>query len=300
MKALPLLASFSLSLVLGATACSPRSFSQNGSTTEELSFDIIGGTPIHERTSQAARSVVLLDIKNRFGQSLGFCTATLIGPQTILSAAHCFDESRVKGFDHFDVRFTNNYDISNSLSRKGLKFQRHGTYNSTQKYDHDIAVATFEGGIPEGYGPVTVDADTKANYAGQTVYVYGYGRSQDYTGRPNENSWASIGQLHKGVMQIESTYNRFADRYWLNSAVPSFICQGDSGGPQFYHENGVLKVIGVNSAILGKKLPNGFSSCKGIGQATKVAPFAGWIAKTRMKLLNSELTTESSETSLAH
>lgn len=297
MKALPLLATFSLSLILGATACSPRSVSATGATAEDSSANIIGGTPIHERASQAARSVVLLDIKNRFGQSLGFCTATLIGPQTILSAAHCFDESRIKGFDHFDIRFTNNYDISNSLSRKGLKFQRHGTYNSTQKYDHDIAVATFEGSIPEGYDYVNVDADTKASYAGKTVYVYGYGRSQDYTGRPNENAWAWIGQLHKGVMKIEDTYNRFPDRYWLNSAVPSFICQGDSGGPQFYHENGVLKVIGVNSAVLGKKLPNGYSSCKGVGQATKVAPFAGWISKTRVKLLS---TTESLETSSEH
>lgn len=285
MKALPLLATVSLSLVLGATACSPNSASLS-SSNENSSFDIIGGTPIYERASQAARSVVLLDIKNRFGQSLGFCTATLIGPQTILSAAHCFDESRIKGFAGFDVRFTNNYDISNSVTRKGLNYQRHGTYNSTLRYDHDIAVATFQGGIPEGYGYVDIDMDTKANYANKTVYVYGYGRSKDYTGRPGEDSWASIGQLHKGIMKVENTYSRFADRYWLNSEVPSFICQGDSGGPQFFHEGGTLKVIGVNSAVLGKKLPNGFSSCKGIGQATKVAPFAGWIAKTRTKLLS--------------
>ncbi|MNL23589.1 Trypsin [compost metagenome] len=74
-------------------------------------------------------------------------------------------------------------------------------------------------------------------------------------------------------------YNRYSDRYLTKIDSEASICQGDSGGPQFYNEKNVLKVVGVNSGVLGRQLPNGKHSCKGQGQATKVARFAPWIKK---------------------
>lgn len=283
-------------------ACSPDTFSPSPLAAVESTQNIIGGTPIHERASQAAKSVVLIEMVNRYNQVMGFCTGTLIAAQTVLSAGHCFDEINNKGFAGFNIVFTNNYEVFfggsvlvRETTRKGLKYKRHPSYNSTNKYyDHDIAIATFDGGIPEGYGIVSIDTNSNASYSGQSVYVYGYGRSKDYTGLPNEDIYAWLGQLHRGAMKIDSKYNRFKDRYWLNSNIPVFICQGDSGGPQFHHENGVLKVIGVNSAVHGKRLPNGQVSCQGIAQATKVAPFATWIKNTRAQLL--AVTTEFSGT----
>lgn len=270
-------------------ACSPHSFDDTSTLAlalaHEDSTSIIGGSPIHERSSQAAQSVVLIEMTNRFGYALGFCTGTLIDTQTVLTAGHCFDETNISGLAGFNVIFTNKYEVFfRSTSRRGRAYRRHSDYNSTTHFDHDIAIGTFEGGIPEGYSPVSIDTNTKATYSNKKVYVYGFGRSQDYTGRRNEDLSAYLGQLHRGVMKVDDNYGRFKDRYWLNSEVPVFICQGDSGGPQFYHEDGKLKVIGINSAVYGTKLPNGRTSCKGRAQATKVAPFAAWISSTRKKL----------------
>lgn len=276
---------WALALTLTVASCGPAN-SPSMDSDSTANSGIIGGSRVTDRQTQAARSVVLVELINRFGFALGFCSATLIAPNTVLTAAHCFDEKNIKGLAGFNVVFTNNYEMYlRDTSRKGLRWARHPKYNSTKTYDHDIAVAVFEGGLPDGYLPVNIDTNKGANYSRKNVYVYGYGRSQDYTGRPGEDLAAHTGDLHRGVMQIESNYNRFPDRYWLNSAIPVFICQGDSGGPQFFHEQGVLKIIGVNSAVYGRKLPNGQNSCKGTAQATKVAPFADWIKKSRLELM---------------
>lgn len=274
-----------LALSLALASCGPGN--SPGPMQDSMpQSGIIGGTRVTDRQTQASRSVVLVELTNRFGFALGFCSATLIAPNTVLTAAHCFDEKNIKGLYGFNVVFTNNYEMFlRDTSRKGLRWARHPKYNTTKNYDHDVAVAVFEGGLPEGYLPVAIDTNKGANYSRKNVYVYGYGRSQDYTGRPGEDLAAHTGDLHRGVMQIDANYNRFPDRYWLNSAIPVFICQGDSGGPQFFHEQGVLKIIGVNSAVYGRKLPNGQNSCKGTAQATKVAPFADWIKKSRLELM---------------
>ncbi|WII71257.1 S1 family peptidase [Bdellovibrio sp. 22V] len=289
--------SFSLlSACLFLSACSPDIATHLNPHSSD-NAGIIGGTRVEERSSPAARSVVLIEMTNASGFPLGFCSATLIGRNTVLTAGHCFDKTRIPKLAGFNVVFTNDYQsFSKDERRKGKAHMVHPDYNSTKKFfDHDLAVAVFQGPLPKDYEPVAYDEDVNAKYAGDKVYVYGYGRSQDYSGKKTELTYLHIGQLHRGVMQIEGTYDRFPDRYWTNHQIPTFICQGDSGGPQFRHENGELKLIGVNSAVYGPELPNGLTSCKGIAQATKVAPFAEWIKSVRYTL-----TTEFSETFLEH
>lgn len=269
-------------LLLTLVACSPDIRSHHAPVILD-SDSIIGGEEIRERVSDAARSVVVVELTSAGGGTIAFCTGTLIGTNTVLTAGHCFDKEHLPGLAGFNIVFTDKFSaFLNTVKRKGQKWAVHTSYNSTKKeYDHDIAVGSFAGSLPKGYQPVAYDTDVEADHSDATVYVYGYGRSRDYTGRKGEDPMAYLGQLHRGVMKIDSFYNRHPDRYWTTTEVPVFICNGDSGGPQFYHENGVLKVLGVNSAVYGPKLPNGHSSCKGIGQATKVAPFADWIQKKR-------------------
>lgn len=269
-------------------------------TTESSS--IIGGEVKAVRNTAASRSVVLIELLNQWNQALTFCSATLIGPNTLMTAGHCFDPQLVAGVKNFRVLFENTYNEYGSREqRTGLSFSTNPQYRH-KLLDNDIAVAIFSGKIPAGFAPVNIDTDTKADYSNELVYAYGYGRTRDYSGWLGENLRATTGTLYRGVLKINPSYKEIADRYFSVASWPVHICQGDSGGPQFYEKNGVLKVIGVNSAAYGQKLFNGAISCMGKSQAAKVAPLAGWVRSEEQRLLRaarqtgSEFTTESLET----
>lgn len=256
---------------------------------------VINGSEILDRSTKAARSVVIVQLLDRNNATTSYCTATLIGRNTILTGAHCFDTRSIPAFYNFNVLFSNSFTGQGALEvRKGLNYSKHPRFNSevdsrfpagTLLFDHDIAVAVFQGPGPTQFSPVDIDSDIKADYSSQKVYTYGYGRSVDYTGAAGEDLNFSNGKLRRGIMYIEDDFSNKSDRYFIKPSSPSKVCQGDSGGPQFYHENGVLKIIGVNSASVGPALANGASSCTGTSQVTKVAPFASWIREQEARIL---------------
>ena len=244
------------------------------------SDSIINGKPVGARESAAAKSVVMVEMLNNDNQRLGFCTGTLIEANIVLTAAHCFDLRIFPKLRKFNILFVNSLaERSAAVVRKGVAYTMNSDYNSAGQVDHDIAVALFQYAAPTGFAPVKMDEDVTANYGSKILYVYGYGRTLDYHGRKDRPEARSMGVLHRGLMMVESDYYRYEDRYYTRMDSGSTICQGDSGGPQFYNEGKVLKVVGVNSAVFGDKLPNGQSSCRAQGQATKVARFAPWIKK---------------------
>lgn len=278
---------FLLFVGLQLLACSPSvsSYEQTFGAPEFL----IGGQPITEQKTEAAKSVVIIKMLDRSGSALGFCSGTLIGKNTVLTAGHCFDKRRLPTLSGFNIVFTTNFSYASEYPHlKGLKYLIPSDYNHTGEFDNDIAVASFAGTVPGEYRAVNIDTDTKTDHSSQFVYVYGFGRSQDYSASKNEPNSLYMGQLHRGVMQIDKRFDRHPDRYWTTPDVPVFICQGDSGGPQFYYQNEKLKVIGVNSAVYGRHLRNGKRSCRGIAQATRVAYFANWIRNAQAALLEAE------------
>jgi tryptase len=273
--------------LLALCACQPAP--QKPLLSEE-SAAVIDGQSIQTRTTSAARSVVLLELLDSQGYSPTFCTATLVGPNTVLTAAHCFDKKLIKSFVSFRVVFSNSFSFSllgpnRPEMRDGYFFKNHPDYNSTGAYDHDIAIGIFKGSIPSGYSIMAMDTDKTANYGGKNVYVYGYGKSRNYTGAVNEDLRANSGVLNKGTLKISGSYNQHEDRYLIVPESPSHICQGDSGGPQFYHSGDTVKIVGVTSANMGPVLKNGRQSCTAWSQATKVAQFYTWIKSVEKKVL---------------
>ncbi len=252
---------------------------------------MLGGRMLRERDPRGpSRGVVMVEMM-RGDSPIGVCTGTVIAPNVVLTAAHCFDENLVPGATSFSIALDSFEDGGSArFAFQGIRVESHPDYTPYNKKNpevlqNDIALAFFEGELPRDIQPVPIDRDTSASYKNQAVEVYGYGRSIDYTGKKGEHASFSSGVLRYATLQISKfDYRQFSKYYTTDASpkVPTYLCQGDSGGPQFIvNRNGDFKQIGVNSGGgIPKADGSGMLTCKTAGSVAKVAPAARWILET--------------------
>ncbi len=277
---------------------------ENNNSAEPPSSAIVNGTSVKSETA-ASLGLVLIEFYRTSeapGQIslIGFCSGTLLGRHTVLTAAHCFDPHLLPGMTLAKVIFeTERLTNSPGLSFDVFKSTSHPLYNSEPgirqnvnsyqtylSYDHDIAILAFKGSAPNNYKIAKLASKPGANYAGQTDHVYGFGRSTEYTGEDGEQIIFSSGVLREGSVQIKDNFLKFSDRYFIQkNSKDQMTCQGDSGGPHFLESKKSKILIGVTSATLGRTLANGTKSCLEEAQVTKVNPFYYWIKSEEKKLL---------------
>lgn len=272
---------------------------------------IINGDRLTDESPTFSKSIVALQTFVGDKEFNSECTASLIGPRTILTAAHCFDVSGTKKITSFQVLFeTRSMHVQNPRVAEGSAFVVHPQYNTIPfdtkiwfdepelwddkeyyatlpSYDHDIAVATLKSTAPRDYRPLALDYDKKADHSGAKVLVYGFGRFIDYDGKVEVEA-DNMGFLLRGELQISNQFLSLPDRYFYQqNSKNQNTCQGDSGGPHILvRAYRTPRIVGITSAGIGKVLENGMQSCYNKkSQATRVAPFAEWIKQEEKNLL---------------
>jgi hypothetical protein len=179
---------------------------------------IVNGTSCSSTNS----AVVLVNLRMPSGFSLGQCSATLIAPRAILTAAHCFDEPGAV------VRIW----LGSGDEIQAESYVRHPDYRDVGA-GPDVGLAFFAEDIGRAPMPLLLSRDARV---GETAVIAGWGRDQ--------NSIPAT--LRAGTTTIAAAGPDLLETVFSSNA--SSICSGDSGGPILLQEGGEWAIAGVTSA----------------------------------------------------
>lgn len=201
---------------------------------------IVGGTP-----TTGDPNVYMLFIRSSQGGSI--CTATLIAPRTLLTAAHCVDP-RILGATSVSIIATNAPTEAQvawgTNTVRVTETRMHPGWNPTS-LANDIALAYLAS--PQlGVTPKPWNSQSLAGYGGRPVRAVGYGSTGNDQGSGTKRT------VDLTLRQLSQTL------LWLGNFVDKGICHGDSGGPTFHtFSDGVERVVGVHSFTRGEQCVDG-------------------------------------------
>lgn len=219
------------SLALCASACTESKSHHNddphSTACEELGISKSLNKIINGVTCDKSKSAIVeLDITNEYNNE-GLCTGTIINSNTVLTAAHCFEEGAIavaikaggKTYDAVQAIIHPLYDKNPSPARN---------------YDrNDVALVKIAGTFSIAPLPIITSRSVKN---GETLIVAGYGEDEN----------KDYGTLKAAYMKASETYKSgFVLAY---DDTHTNVCFGDSGGPAFGYVDGVLGVFGVTSS----------------------------------------------------
>lgn len=250
---------------------------------------------------QAQKSVVLLRMIRNGKPSGHLCTASLIGTNTVLTAAHCLEGLSFPGNEGINIVFGVNSVATDSPNVRVSDYAIHPKYRADQHLftykfaksgeevtvthmrTYDLAVLYFKGQLPDGFAPAQISTDSSENLTGQLVAAYGAGvRGSMFDAKSNADIIRTFpGQLSRGEFVIRESIYSGVDFYMIEGKSKERICGGDSGGPQFLLSAKNPTIIGVNSARFSEKLHAEKESCGQASLATKVSTSSTWILETK-------------------
>ena len=189
------------------------------------------------------------------GGAEGHCTATLIGPKTVLTAAHCLTK-KGPGFIVFPVSVSFSGGLSTYEAASAVVHPNYGKYY----YSSDLGVVRLKQAVP-GLNPTPLSK--VAPKVGQQVLLVGFGITA--TG-----AWGTSGVKRMAGNTIKSMTND-AISFEGSTGITGNLCSGDSGGPTFAKQGGQDVVIGVHST--------GSVPCGQAGNDIRVDLYRDWIIK---------------------
>jgi secreted trypsin-like serine protease len=199
---------------------------------EDRQSAIIGGT-----LDTADPGVVLLFAQVPGAQSGSLCTAEIVSPHVVITAAHCVSPSEVGQGAQFVVYPGNDFNQATQAELLPVKETHFNPLFDSNNLDagNDIGVAILQN--PIATPPLTMNrAPLTTAMQGQPVRFVGYGLSdaQQQTGAGVKRTTTTT------LTDFTSVLVHFTDG-------THETCNGDSGGPAFMTFNGQEEIVGLTS-----------------------------------------------------
>jgi secreted trypsin-like serine protease len=212
-----------LSLTLALSACTPsKQFDITDADSDENTSNIVAGQEVQENSLLAKSVVFLVNSLTKEG-----CSASLIGGQYALTAAHCLDKEDPKNLYVFFAAKPNR----KSERRQVIAMKMSPYWDLRQKEDFnasDIAVIKFEGpALPKGYQAAEFLSEDQKIPKGSIAIVLGYGIKDAHT-------LVGAGVLRLTALTV-SNPDYSPTEILLDQSKGSSVCHGDSGGPAYLY-----------------------------------------------------------------
>lgn len=225
------------------TACTQPTEDAGEGTVDSTDSAIVGGT-----TTTAYPAVGALIDENG-----PFCTATVVAPRVLVTAAHCVVDATPQGTG-FVVG--GNANTAKTFTRVS-KLVAHPQFDM-QRIVNDVAVVILASDAP--VAPIAINKTAlDQSWVGRSLQFVGYGVNNGF-----RQTGAGIKrQVAMPITQIGATQFAYGDR-------THNTCFGDSGGPALLDQGGTVSVVGVTSF--------GDGTCSQFGVDTRVDAFQSFVA----------------------